>query len=384
MARIPSITNSNLYKRATKALSKGCSVVGKKLNSAFDKHQGKDIFTKVISKLEPNGSNNSFYGMAGLMVGTVIIPRVITASKRNPNDKEATKDEITEILFRDVQTVLIILFGLKALNAVVAAASGKLKGLPMTNKPYEKLFNTTEKGLKGIKEKAVEFFEHPIEKAKKIGKNIIDTLNPLGGVEALSKEQFVEKYTKYNSIEEVSKFFKDISNHGGENQNAKGAKKVYDKLIDDVIAQAQQICEENKTKANLGMAAEDSQGVLARIDRLKKLKEKGIEGLNTLDAENEVDKGVANLITDYLKKENNPMVKSALGLNAGLKSAALVIEAAYLCFGLPALNQKRLEKKYLNKEASCNKNAPQQAVFNPLVDRNIKAQEVKIFHNFIK
>ena len=49
MARIPSITNSNLYKRATKALSKGCSVVGKKLNSAFDKHQGKDIFTKVIS-----------------------------------------------------------------------------------------------------------------------------------------------------------------------------------------------------------------------------------------------------------------------------------------------------------------------------------------------
>ena len=58
----------------------------------------------------------------------------------NPDNKEATKDEIAEILFRDLQTVAIMLFGLKSLNSVISALASKMTGLPMTNKPYQKFF----------------------------------------------------------------------------------------------------------------------------------------------------------------------------------------------------------------------------------------------------
>ena len=61
-----------------------------------------------ISLSRNKGHQNAL--LAGLMTATVILPRVLTAKKRNPDNKEATRDEVKEILFRDVQTVLIILF----------------------------------------------------------------------------------------------------------------------------------------------------------------------------------------------------------------------------------------------------------------------------------
>ena len=86
-----------------------------------------------------------------------------------------------------------------------------------------------------------------------------------------------------------------------------------------------------------------------------------------------------------MKDKDNALVKQAKGLNAWLRTAALAIESTYLGFGLPALNQKRLEKKYLENQPSFKSNfEKQQKASDTLIDKTIRPQEVKIFHQFLK
>ena len=75
------------------------------------------------------------------------------------------------------------------INSVISSFASKASGLPMTNKPYKKLFETEG----GIKDKFIETIKHPIKKAGTVIKNIADTLNPLGGVKTYSKDQFLTK-----------------------------------------------------------------------------------------------------------------------------------------------------------------------------------------------
>ena len=130
------LTSSPFVKSSVNKFGKTCTKIG----SAVSEGAHADSFKKVIKKLEPSGGNNSFFAMAGLMIFTVLIPRVRTAMKRDPDNKEATKDEIMEILFRDCQTIAIVLFALKIMNSIISGKASKIKGLPMTNKPYQKVF----------------------------------------------------------------------------------------------------------------------------------------------------------------------------------------------------------------------------------------------------
>ena len=111
------------------------------------------------------------------------------------------------------------------------------------------------------------------------------------------------------------------------------------------------------------------------------LKEKGLKGLK----EENLNKDVENLLVHFFQKEDNRLVLDAKGLNAALRTAALAFEATYLGFGLPALNQKRLEKKYLTNEAKNTlSSAREQASATTINSKTIKANEVKIFNKFIK
>ena len=116
----------------------------------------------------------------------------------------------------------------------------------------------------------------------------------------------------------------------------------------------------------------------ANLKNLEALQEKGADCLSEIKDEN-----IKNLFLNFFKDTNNELVLHAKGLNANLRTGALAFEAAYLGFGLPALNQRRLEKKYLLNEAQ-----NQQTDFlNPssaLIEKNIKAHEIKLYHNFIK
>ena len=345
----------------------------------------KDVASKIIKAYEPTDYDNSFFGLATLMVGTVIIPRVLTASKRNPDNKEATMDEIKEILFRDLQTVAIMLFGLKSLNSVISALASKATGLPMTNKPYEKLFNSEG----GIKDKALEVIKHPIQKAGTLIKNVASTLNPLGGVKAYTKNQYLSKYSNFSSLDEIQKMFTGISNYGGTDKNKKGADKVFNKVVKILTQNQEKLIKQQEKLANAGINKSGSQEVAQEIlEKLQSLQGKGLEGLKEIANEaaenNEASKKIATQIVDFFKDGKNPVLNDALKIDGGLKTAALGIEVAYLGFGLPALNQKRLEKKYLKNEPTFQGNDVFCSKSNPLVDKSIKAQEIKLFHDFLK
>ena len=97
-----------------------------------------------------------------------------------------------------------------------------------------------------------------------------------------------------------------------------------------------------------------------------------------------LDKRLENLLVDFFQDENNTLVYSAKKLNAALRTIALAIESTYLGFGLPALNQRRLEKKYLDKNPMDIKTtAPIRDIQKPKNNKYTNEEKI-IFSSFIK
>ena len=374
--------SSPLLKAGYEKLNKLTKGMGDKTDKLFErigKALDNEKAEKIIKPFEPTGANNSFLGLVALMFGTVIVPRVTTAAKRNPDNKEATKDEIKEILFRDLQTVLIILFALKSMNSVIGSKVTKFSGLPMTTKPYQPLFSGS---MKGFKQKTQDFVSHPIEKLKIIKNNILQTLDPTGGVRALSNDEFTAKYSNYT--------FNDLPKLLARVEEEKGNKeKVFNKIVDGAISNCQKSLQNTTNEMNTSMdkngkalsnLQKQLDNIKANIKALEELKEKGSNSIADVK-----DESVKAIITKYLQETNNSLVRTAKRLNAALRTVALGIEAGYLGFGLPALNQRRLEKKYLHN----NQNDTFQAFSSDkssasLISKNIKAYQIKLYHNFIK
>ncbi len=366
---IEKFTSSSFVQKTGKKLGKTCANMGAAVSDG--KHA--DTFKKVLKKLEPKGGNNSFFAMAGLMIFTVLIPRVRTAMKRNPDNKEATKDEIMEILFRDCQTIAIVLFALKIMNSVIAGKASKLKGLPMTNKPYQKVFDHNEKGIKGLIESGKEILSNPLEKAKKVGKNFLDTINPIGGVEILNNDAFISKYSGYNGVDEIQKLFTRIDSEGG------NSKKIFGNVVDSLIKKQEGIISSQKGLKNAGIVA-DTTKAKEVLSKLTDLKEKGVDGLK----DKALDENVKAQLVDFFKNPNNDLVIETKKLASGLRTAALGIEATYLGFGLPALNQKRLEKKYLKDKDSFDMSQVNNCANPSLINQSVKTNEVKLYQDFLK
>lgn len=371
--------------------SKPFCAISKCANRAFYKLGNivdNDKFERAANPFDATHSNNSFLGMTALMSGCVILPRVITAFKRNPENKEATWDEVKEILLRDLQTVLVILFMLKSINAIVANIATKKTGIPMTTKPMQKLFDDS---ITGFKDKVADFISHPIEKIKIIGKNILDILHPTGGNRAYTNEEYISKYSNY-SFNDLPKLLKSADDKGG------SSSKMFEDIVDGTIENYKKYLNGNSKKGIPGFInwaratinkngnknqaiVEGKNNIEATIEELKKLKEQGIEGLK--DVKNK--EAVQQALEDYIQDNNNSLVQKSMGLNGWLRLGALIFEASYLGFGLPALNQRRLEKKYL-KESQNDVLAigNQDKSSGTLISKNIKAHEVKLYHNFIK
>lgn len=353
-----------------KNLSKRVSALGSTMSKGLDSEGSKLV--KFIAKNEPTNHDNAFIPMATLMIGTVIVPRVITAAKRNPNDKQATDDEIKEILFRDVQTVAIVLFLLKAVTTMISAIASKAKGLPMTTVPYEKLFNNTPQGsfFEKVGANAREFVSHPFEKLKTLGKNILATVNPTGKMAAMNNAQFVAKYSGFSDLSQISKMLDSVNSNGGNKE------KVFKKAMDSIIS-------EQKPVANAVGASDLAKDTIKELEKLASEGPMG-ETFKTLVKSSKLTQAqeeAKRVIVDFFKSPKNAVVQDAINLNAYLNGGSLLFESAYLGFGLPALNQIRLEKKYLNKNP--------QATGDEFVAQNnsqalkMQEQEVKLFHNFV-
>ena len=357
--------------KITTTLTSAANSVGHKVNNS-------KIAQKALKYTDPKGFNNTFGVLVGLMTTMVVGPRVLTAAKRNPNDKEATKDEITEILFRDVQTCAIILFALKILNSVIASKVGKIGGLPMTNKPFGKVFDANSKGMQGVKDKACEFIQHPVEKLKRTGKNFIDLIHPTGGVRSLNDSEFITKYSGFNSFDEVGKMFSQINEQGG-NADKVFKDKVLKNIIENQTAKLNEATE--KLTSNIGNAAEEVNTYKANIKSLEALKNKGVSCFESNGEQ--IDDSVKQLLLNYFKDSKNALVVNGGRLSSTLRTVALAIESIYLGFGLPALNQKRLEKKYLSSNPEKELNGLQNNDTS-LVGAKLDTNEARLFKQFVK
>lgn len=331
---------------------------------------------KVAKLFDPKGGDNTFFGLASIMIGAVLIPRINSALKRNPDNKEATNDEIMEILFRDVQTILIMLFGLKSLNSVIGNISTKLSGIPVVNKPFNKFFN---ENATTIKEKALDVVQHPIEKLRTIGTYLLDTLNPLGGSKLLNGDDINKKYTNYNSVADIRKLIEQVPEEGGR------ATTVFAKIKDSIIkGYDNKIANIKSTSVRNKVTGEFSQEAQNKIKAIEEAKEYFTNELTLekfMDSNTEIPEGYQQEFVDFFADKNNALAKSTRRVNDWLRTLALGIEVAYLGFGLPALNQKRLEKKYLGEKPI---GTQQGDTFCPINDKHIKAQEIQLFGNFMK
>lgn len=357
--------------KITQKISKGINKAAIKTNDAVQKFPK---VSKFLTKFEPNGGDNTFYGLATIMGAFVLIPRIKSALGRNPDNKEATKDEIQEILFRDVQTILIMLFGLKSLNSVVANLSTKMTGIPVVDVPYKKLFDET---VSTFGEKVTDFVKHPVEKLKTIGSNVLSTLHPIGGSSSLGGKQINSLYTKYKSSDEVKKFLKTIPERGGDT-NA-----VFSKIKNSIMSNLESIIAkleaENVVDEVTGKYPAEVEAKIAPIQKtLNYFKDLTLEKFMS---EEPLRKDAEVEIVKFFNNKDNALAKGARRVNDWLRMLALGIEVSYLGFGLPALNQKRLEKKYLGEKPIGVQTGD---TFTPINDRHIKPQEIQLYSNFIK
>ena len=308
--------------------------------------------SKVFNKFEANNGDNSFYGLATIMSLFVLIPRVTSALKRNPDNKEATKDEIREILSRDIPTIVIILFGLKSMNSVIANITTKITGIPMVNKPYKKVLGK-DAGSIG-------------DRLKNLGSNILATINPKGGSMALSSTDVEKRYSNLPNKESVIKLLDDVENCGGKKES------VYGKIKESVDTYLNKKIEHNKL-SSASNKKEIAEGLQKKKEFFKNL---SLDDFANLSKENEEE-----VITALSNKETNKLAFTVNTVNANLKNLALAIEVGFLGFGLPALNQKRLKEKYLTEKPVGEQKGE---TFSPFNDKHIKAQEVKLYKNFLK
>ena len=376
---INSITSKITNSKVLKSIPQKMNNIGVKIGSKFDKLCSKsDTFQKVVNALEPNGGDNSWFLMLGLMA-MVVGPRITTAAKRNPDNKEATKDEIKEILFRDIQTISIIMLSLKAMNALISAAAGKMSGIPMSNKPYIEMFNS-----KGLKNKAMEFIQEPLQKTKILFKNIFDTINPIGGKKCYTTEESIAKYSGFSDMNQIRKMFDAAINQKGDGES------IFGVVIDSLIKKQQDVVNNLNTQA-VSCANKDgslTNAIASEVEKAKdilkeltQLKEQGYKGFKN---NNNISKANENLIISFFKDSNNALVQKVVNLNAQLKTLAYGIEVGYLGFGLPYLNQKRLEKKYLKTKKEQMPETLSEIKNISLTNKNLKEHEVKLYHNFIK
>lgn len=339
--------------------------VGKLVNKS-------DAAKKIVDAYELNGGDNQFFGLATIMVFAVLIPRILTALKRNPENKEATKDEINGILRRDVTTILTMLFALKSMNTLAGNLATKLTGIPMTSKPYQKLFN----------ENAKTFGQKTLSAIGSLFNNAKDTLNPKGGSKLYSGKTIIDNYTGYRTVEQTQNFLRDTVDGNGGN-----SKKVFAKIQDSIVEKLESRINELEKSPKINdklIRNDDAVELEFRKQQLGIFKDLTHEKFMSLKA-TEDNKGTLDKIEqgilDFFESKDNPIAKTANTVKVLLQTAALGIETFFLGFGLPSINQKLLEKKYLGEKPIGEQRGD---TFSPVNDRHIKAQEIKLYSSFMK
>ena len=269
---------------------------------------GKNLLTseklqKLNKFVEPSGFSMAHGAFITLVCSCVMIPRLI---------KARDKDEKREIFTRDLITIAVMLLAMKAIRGGLADMMGRKTGLNLTQNLSK------DQAAKGI---------------KRLGQYI----NPMGGIDTLSRPQIESIYSKIDSKESLVKFLENLKNKGGD--EAKALKAVIQKGQSEGLSEAgKKLFGENLDKMD-----------------------------NVVEIIKNADEATLSPILKVLNNVNNPLVKTAKSVNAWLQLGALGTVVSFLGFGLPAINKRitdAVHKKDAQKAGETNApqvQAPQQA-----------------------
>lgn len=267
----------------------GSSAVNKSINKAAEKLTGKNLLGKLAQAAEFEGYNMSFPLLLGVMIFGIIIPRTNQAKD---------KYDRTEILRRDISACAIMCFAEKALRKCFSKASEKQSGLVLASK------------AKGFENQST-------------AKKIFDYIRPIKGVNTLSTENIIAKYSNIDKYKDgIKGFCEFIEGQGG------NLKKVFS-LTDD----SKNIVQNILSKEGKELATANNATIKQALSNAKNSEE-------------------VNKLVKLFADTNNPWVNKAKTLNARFTAfSVLLLVPVTLGFFLPWLNEK-LTKKQISEEMS--------------------------------
>lgn len=260
--------------------------------SLADKAVSSIMNGKKIHSFEFASCNVSFPMLLGIMGLGVLLPRTIQA--KDNYDRE-------EILRRDLVTCATMCFGEKMLQKGFSKANELNSGFVLAAK---------DAGFKN----------------KSFGKKLLDYLRPINGVNVMSSEQIISKYSNIDQYKDGIKGFCDfISGQGGQ------LSKVFSIDGGKGANRAHELVEGLMKKEGVELSKASNKQITEALDKAKNSAE------------------VKELISLF-KDKNNPWVKKARTLNARFTAlSVLAIVPIFLGFLLPAINEKATKKR-INEE----------------------------------
>ncbi len=322
-------------------ISKLMNDIGEKVNPGQN-----TWLSKHASSLESNWINVARPIFYTLITCFTLIPRLIQSTKR---DIESSKknggpvqwDETSNILRRDITTILTILFAMEGMGAGMGLLGSKKSGIVLTS---------------DILRKEDSFF-----------KKFIKIFNPEGGVQVLGKAENTAQMSNFENLDQVIRFFE-------KNDENKG--NLYKLLHIDAKVKNK----EGKEASTFYNAAKKLFGDVIENEKLKAVDLRNYVANNKLN-ENDVKEFLG--ILNNTKK--NPLLNFANKLNAIFQTVSLAIVTGFLGFGLPKINDAIIKKKYLKndntlqpKYSDPNMPIPAYSILN-----NLKPNEKQIYQYFL-
>ena len=254
-----------------------------------NKLTGNGIISKLAQGIEFEGCNVSFPLLLGIMGFGILLPRTIRA--KDKYDKE-------EILRRDLVTCATMCFAEKELRKGFSKLNEMKSGLVLASKD------------KGFKQQS-------------FAKKLFDYLRPIKGVQVLSTEQIISKYSGIDKYKDGIKGFCEFIEGQGGNLG-----KVF-----SVTDEAKNIVQRLLAKEGKDIATADNSTIKEVLSKA-------------------IDSDDVKQLTDLFKDKNNPWVQKAKTLNARFTAlSVLVLVPVFLGFLLPAINERATKKRIREEEA---------------------------------
>lgn len=272
-----------------------------RIQQAENKQGNVQFKGNILRQLQFDGNQLTPVLMTALAGGGLIAPRLNTAVKRAPIDKDTGKKdliEVPEILVRDVTSTAAVTFGVPILTKAMVNMYEKSTGFVLTNGSHKK---------------------------ESVFKKVLDTINPLSSVGPFSNSDVKEIYGNVDNKAKLTNFAQFIDKNDG------NLFKVF------------------KTLKN---GKESFAGTVADFDTISKLDNKSANAkIMEVIANNFDDKKAKTLMESAKAGKINGMLKRARNLNSLPRFVnTLVLVPSFLgiilpkiVYGITAKNRKKAE-----------------------------------------